>query len=235
MHAKSVVERQWLAEALVTPPGVSRVDFLAGHCPPLRPNHGPTSQEPAALGQYGSIRGYVRRHWKAEDWRMDRWACCRLTERMDAEIGVVLAALRETGMPAKSVVVISSDHGDMDAAHGFAHKSLSYEESARVPFVVSWKGRMAGLPGRSVWPLVERGRAAGWREEVAIECGDSRTIRSRRYKYSRFAGGAPREMLSVLEWDPGEARFAGVWAEHRRRLRARVEELGDEFWRGLLG
>ena len=271
MHPKSVVERQRVAEALERPAGVPEAEFWGRYCPPLPANHGPTSQEPAALRKYGSFRGYVRKHWKEQDWRMHRWAYCRLTERVDAEIGKVLAALRETGLDRKTVVVFASDHGDMDAAHGFEHKSLPYEESARVPFVVSWKGRTAarvdrrhlvsscvdlmptlcdyagitppaGLPGRSVRPLVERGRAVGWREEVAIECGDSRTIRSRRYKYSVFAGGEPREMLIDLERDPGEmrnlageARFAGVLADHRRRLRARVEELGDEFGRELVG
>ncbi|MBM3787066.1 MAG: sulfatase [Acidobacteria bacterium] len=270
MHPKSVVERQCMAEALVTPTGVSKEDFFARLCPPMPSNHGPTSNEPTALGKFGGFRGYVRTHWKEADWRMHRWAYCRLTERVDAEIGQVLAALRETGLDRNTVIVFSSDHGDMDAAHGFEHKSLPYDESARVPFLVSWQGKTrarldkrhlisscvdlmptlcdyagitppAGLPGRSVRPLVETGKAANWREEVAIECGNSRSIRSRRYKYSLFEGREPREMLVDMDKDPGEmtnlagdAKFAGVLADHRRRFKAHVEQLGDRYGRGLL-
>ncbi|MBM3724030.1 MAG: DUF4976 domain-containing protein [Acidobacteria bacterium] len=183
----------------------------------------------------------------------------------------MLKALRDTGLDRNTVVVFSSDHGDMDSAHGFEHKSLPYEESARVPFVVSWPGHTpagrvdkrhlisscvdlmptlcdyagiappVGLPGRSVRPLVEKGRAANWREDLAIECVDSRSIRSRRYKYSLFEGNEPREMLVDMDKDPGEMtnlatdpKFASVLAEHRRRLRARVEELGDGYGRSLL-
>jgi len=263
MHPKSVKERECVAEALETPPGASH--------PPLPANHAPTTEEPAALGRYGSFRGYVRKHWTAEDWRLHRWAYCRLTERVDAEIGKVLAALRETGLDRDTVVVFSSDHGDMDSAHGFEHKSLPYDESARVPFIVSSPGHApagrvdkrhlisscvdllptlcdyagiappAGLPGRSVRPLVENGRAENWREDVAIECAESRSVRTRRYKYSLFAGDAPREMLIDMEKDSGETvnlasnpKFANVLAGHRRRLRAQIEALGDGYGRSLL-
>ncbi len=271
MHPQSTVERQCVAEALVTPNGVSQADFFARHCPPLPLNHGPTSSEPSALGKYGGFRGYVRKHWKDEDWRLHRWAYCRLTERVDAEIAVVLKALRETGPDRNTLVLFSSDHGDMDSAHGFEHKSLPYEESARVPFIVSWPGHAPagrvdkrhlisscvdlmptfcdyagiapppGLPGRSVRPLVEKGKAVNWRDDVPIECGDSRSVRSRRYKYSLFEGSEPREMLLDMERDPGEMtnlagdpKFASVLADHQRRLKARVEELGDIYGRSLV-
>lgn len=261
---KSVVERQRVQEASVVPPGAA--------LPPLPANHAPTTEEPAALGQYGGFRGWVRKNWQADDWRLHRWAYARLTERVDAEVGRVLDALRENGLERDTVVVFASDHGDMDAAHGFEHKSLPYEESARVPFIVSWPGRApagkvdrrhlvnscvdllptlcdyagitppTGLPGRSVRPLVEKGRAPGWREDLVIECDNSRTLRTRRYKYSVFAGGAPRELLLDLEKDPGETvnlaaqpSAARILADHRRRLRQRIEELGDAYGRSLTG
>jgi arylsulfatase A-like enzyme len=159
----------------------------------------------------------------------------------------------------------------MDSAHGFEHKSLPYEESARVPFIVSWPGHAPkgkvdrkhlvsscvdllpslcdwagieppkGLPGRSVRPLVEKGGAPGWRDDVAIECSNSRTVRSKRYKYSVFEGPGRREMLIDLERDPGETvnlaaadPQSEVLAAHRRLLRQRVRELGDEWGQSLV-
>ncbi len=270
MYPQSVVERQCVAEASVLPAGLSRQDFFEKRCPPIPANHGPSSDEPAALGRYGGFRGYVRKHWTHEDWRLHRWAYCRLTERVDAEIGRVLDTLRETGLERNTMVLFSSDHGDMDSAHGFEHKSLPYEESARVPFMVSFPGHAPqgridrkhlvsscvdllptlcdyagikppeGLPGRSVRNVVEKGSAAGWREDLAIECSNARCLRTRRYKYSRFEGPGPQDLLTDMERDPGEMvnlatqpRFASVLAEHRRRLRQRIEELNDDYGRSL--
>ena len=270
MYPHLKIERQRVAEALALPRGVSREEFFRKYCPPLPANHAPTKGEPDALGRYGSFRGYVRAHWTAEDWRMHRWAYCRLTERVDAEIGRVLAALGETGLDRNTVVVFSSDHGELDAAHGFEHKSLSYEESARVPFIVSWPGHTPrrvdtrhlvsasidllptlcdyagieapkGLPGRSVRGLVENGGQSGWREDVTIECSDSRSVRSARYKYTVFEGQAPRELLIDMEKDPGEMTnlaadpgYAKVLADHRARLRRHGEQWRDEFGLSLL-
>ena len=271
MYPKSVVERQCMAEALRTPEGVPRHEFFERLCPPLPANHGPTTKEPSALSSYGGFRGYVRKHWKEDDWRMHRWAYCRLTERVDAEIGRVLATLRQTGLDRNTLIVFASDHGDMDSAHGFEHKSLPYEESARVPFIVAWPGHTAagrvdkkhlisscvdllptlcdyagieapaGLPGRSVRPLVEEGKASDWREDLLIECADSRSLRSRKYKYSLFEGNEPREILTDMEKDPGEmnnlagvAKYAAVLADHRRKLKERIGELGDAYGRSLI-
>lgn len=271
MHPKSDVERRCVAEASVLPRGVSREEFYRRYCPPLPRNHGPTRDEPDALGRYGSFRGWARKSWGEEDWRLHRWAYCRLTERVDAEIGRVLTVLRDTGLDKNTMVLFSSDHGDMDSAHGFEHKSLPFEESARVPFIVSWPGHTpagrvdrkhlvsscvdlmptlcdyagikppAGLPGRSVRGIVETGPAAGWREDLAIECSDSRCLRSRRYKYSVFAGPGRQELLTDMEKDPGETvnlaenpRYRAALMEHRSKLRARIEELGDGWGRELM-
>jgi choline-sulfatase len=271
MHPKAIVERECVAEASVLPDGVSREEFYAKHCPPIPANHGPTSEEPEALGRFGSFRGYVRKHWREEEWRLHRWVYARLTERVDAEIGRLLATLRETGLDRNTMVLFASDHGDMDAAHGFEHKSLSYEESARVPFIVSWPGHTPagkvdrkhlvsscvdlmptlcdyagiepppGLPGRSVRRIVERGSQSGWRQDVAIECSGSRSVRTSRFKYTLFEGPGKRELLTDMNKDPGEMtnlvsnpRFAAVLADHRKRLRQAVEELNDDYGRTLL-
>jgi arylsulfatase A-like enzyme len=82
----------------------------------------------------------VQDHWTAEDWRLHRWAYARLVERADAEIGTVLDALRQSGLEGDTVVVFTSDHGEMDASHKLEHKSMPYEEATRVPFIVSHKG-----------------------------------------------------------------------------------------------
>jgi choline-sulfatase len=236
MYPKSNIERQRLAEALRLPQGVSRQEFFDRLCPPLPPNHGPTAGEPGAFAEFGSFRGYVRRHWSDEQWRLHRWAYCRLTERVDAEIGRVLAALRKNGLDRNTLVILSADHGDMDSAHGFEHKSLPYEEAARIPLIVSWPGHLpegrvdrrhlvsssvdllptlcdfagitapAGLPGRSIRPIASGKHPANWRDDLLVEFTGGKSVRTSRYKYAIWKEGQPKEMLVDLERDPGEMK-----------------------------
>jgi arylsulfatase A-like enzyme len=155
---------------------------------------------------------------------------------VDAEIGRVLSALRRSGLERNTVVVFSSDHGDMDSAHGFEHKSLPYEEAARVPLIVSWPGQAPagrvdrthlvsssvdllpalcdfagieappGLPGRSYRPIVAGESPKGWRQDLLVEFTGGRCVRSGRHKYSVWDRGEPRELLIDMEKDPGEMR-----------------------------
>jgi arylsulfatase A-like enzyme len=225
-----------LTEALELPAGMSREEFFVRHCPPLPANYELQEGEPAAvLGPDNrSFRTYARTHWTDEQWRLHRWAYARLTERVDAEIGQVLAALREMGLEEKTLVVFTSDHGDMDASHRLEHKSVLYEESTRVPMLVSWKGvtrpggmdrthlvstgldliptmcdfagvsAPAGLKGHSVRGLAEGREPVSWRDTLVVESGGARMLRSARYKYVVYRNR--EEQLIDLEADPGKMR-----------------------------
>ena len=63
--------------------------------------------------------------------------------QMQAEVGLqitrVLDALRETEAYENTIVIFSSDHGDMQGAHGGMHEKwhVAYEEALHVPFIVS--------------------------------------------------------------------------------------------------
>jgi arylsulfatase A-like enzyme len=63
--------------------------------------------------------------------------------QMQAEVGAqitrVLDALRETGAYENTIVIFTSDHGDMQGAHGGMHEKwhVAYEEALHVPFIVS--------------------------------------------------------------------------------------------------
>ena len=73
-------------------------------------------------------------------WRQFRWAYYRLVEKVDGQIGTVLAGLRKAGLAEKTVVVFLSDHGDCHGAHRWNQKTVFYDEAARVPLIVSRKG-----------------------------------------------------------------------------------------------
>jgi arylsulfatase A-like enzyme len=113
-------------------------------CPPLRPNHAPQQGEP-------DILAWMRRSYHASEmfpvgnfdegkWRQYIWAYYRMIEKVDALIGKVLTALRESGQEERTLVVFTADHGDCQGSHRFNQKTVLYEEAARVPFTLSWKG-----------------------------------------------------------------------------------------------
>jgi arylsulfatase A-like enzyme len=139
MYPKSERERQCLAESLRLPAGMSRGEFFATVCPPLPANFEIPQDEPSAArsSDWRKFRQYVQENWSEEQWRLHRWAYARLTERVDQHIGVVLDALDESGLADDTIVVFTSDHGDMDSAHRLEHKSMPYEEATNVPLIVS--------------------------------------------------------------------------------------------------
>lgn len=63
--------------------------------------------------------------------------------QMDANVGRVFDTLRELGLDKNTVVVYTSDHGEMAGAHRMWTKHNMYEQSVRVPLIV----RMPDLAG----------------------------------------------------------------------------------------
>jgi len=251
MYPKSTIERQRLAEALKMPDGVSREAFFKEHCPPLPPNVEIPPLEPECITRLLKMRPfrqYARRNWSDEEWRRHRWAYCRLTERVDAQIGHVLAALRGAGLEEQTLVVFASDHGDMDGAHRIEHKTVLYEEASRVPLIVSHKGVTKagrvdethlvsvgldllptlcdwagvavpdGLRGRSLRALAEGRAPEAWRDDLVVESQVGRMLRTARYKYNVYEDGAHREQLIDLATDPGEMVNLAEDAEYRHVL-----------------
>ena len=62
---------------------------------------------------------------------------------VDAEIGRLLTKLEETDALAETLVVYTSDHGDMLGSHGKLRKGAFFRESAQVPLVLAWPGKIA--------------------------------------------------------------------------------------------
>ena len=84
----------------------------------------------------------------------------------------------------------------------------------------------SALKGRSVRALAEGRTPPVWRDAQVVENGDSRMVRSARYKYIVYASGARREMLVDMKSDPGEMNnlaqdpaSASVLNEHRQLLK----------------
>ncbi len=60
-------------------------------------------------------------------------------ELIDENVGRMLSALEETGQRGNTMVIFTSDHGDMTGDHGLRAKGCRfYEGLVRVPLIVSW-------------------------------------------------------------------------------------------------
>ena len=80
-------------------------------------------------------------HVTEDDYREGRAHYFAYTEQVDAQMGRVLDALRETGQEDNTIVVATTDHGDMVGAHRMWIKGwIPYEETYRVPLIVRWPG-----------------------------------------------------------------------------------------------
>lgn len=234
------IELQEVDEALKLPDDMSREEFLATVCPPLPDNFEIQKDEPEAISKMQARSPFKRKsraHYTDEQWRMHRWAYARLTERVDEQIERVLNAIDANGLAENTLIVFSSDHGDMDASHRMEHKTAFYDEAARIPLLISGAGvnpqgvvdtrltsngldllptfcDFAGieppekLEGLSLRPLLEGRADTDWREVLPVESEMGQMIISGQYKYMMHYDGKHREQLIDLLTDPGEMRNA---------------------------
>lgn len=95
------------------------------------------------------IHRQQRRTWGIDAWTWQEWA--PLVGRylgeitlLDHQIGRLLAALAELGLAENTVVIYTTDHGDLCGAHGMIDKHyVMYDELVRVPFIMRWPGQIA--------------------------------------------------------------------------------------------
>ncbi|KKK94602.1 hypothetical protein LCGC14_2681190, partial [marine sediment metagenome] len=156
------------------------------------------------------------------------------------QIGIVCDAVRDSGQADSTVIIFTSDHGDMDSAHRMEHKCTFYDEACRVPLIVSFPGVTPGgtvdrehlvsngldllptlcdyarrdvpgeLIGSSLRPLAEGAEVPAWRSWLPVECRFGRMVMTRRHKYMLYDPGEHAEQLIDLDEDPGEMHSAAT-------------------------
>jgi len=66
-----------------------------------------------------------------------------MTANLDWNLGRLLREVEELGLAEDTVLIFTSDHGEMFGSHGRIAKSIFYEEAVRVPFLIRQPGRIA--------------------------------------------------------------------------------------------
>ncbi|HBQ65030.1 MAG TPA: hypothetical protein DD727_08980 [Clostridiales bacterium] len=63
-----------------------------------------------------------------------------MVANIDENVGRIVKKLRECGIDENTILVFSSDHGEMFGAHGRMKKNIFYDEAVRIPFLVCYPG-----------------------------------------------------------------------------------------------
>ena len=180
-----------------------------------------------------------------EAWRRCRAHYYGMVNVVDDGIGIMLDALEQRGMLDNTLVVYTSDHGEMLYDRGLYGKQLMYEQSARVPLVVRWPRGFdaadrsqalastldlmatfldvggASLPvdhGRSLLPVL-RGDTAAHRDEVFCELDAEKMVRQGPWKYV-YHPEREVQQLFHLDDDPHELRNLAATGDHTGKEQA---------------
>lgn len=136
-------------------------DAKNGHAKPffaalsVQPPHDPFLAPPEFMAHFNGARLELRPNVPPvasvqETARRELAAYYAMVENWDWNISRIRTALNKAGLAFNTHLMIFSDHGDMHGSHGYYRKRLPFEESMRVPMMItgeqplSAEGRRAG-------------------------------------------------------------------------------------------
>lgn len=166
-----------------------------------------------------------------EETRGELAAYYAVISHMDAQIGRVLKALRDSGKSENTVVVFSSDHGLGVGSHGLRGKQSMYEHTIGVPLVMTGPGISKGkrlatqcylrdlfptlcdlagvagpgdrIDGRSLLPALRGEKKQIYPFVVGYFRNFQRMVRKENWKYIEYPA-VDRQQLFHLSEDPDE-------------------------------
>ena len=184
------------------------------------------------------------------------------TSFMDAQLGRVLDALDRLKLTDKTIVVFISDHGYHLYEHHAWQKMTLFENVAHVPLIISAPGKpagkssarivelldlhptladLAGIPvapkaeGKSLRPLVEN-PAAAWDKPALTQVQRGKfmgyTLRTEKWRYTEWDGGAKGSELYDEENDPQELKNLAQTPEFKETVEKQKALLGQAVKKG---
>lgn len=118
--------------ALYDPEGIELRPNVPGDADPQDPTR-PIGPQDRALGIRGMVAAYYA-HITA----------------LDEQLGRIMDRLEAAGLAEDTVLVYTSDHGDMLWSQGMVKKQQPFEESVHVPFLIRWPGQIAAATTSSM-------------------------------------------------------------------------------------
>ncbi|MEA4889240.1 MAG: sulfatase-like hydrolase/transferase [Clostridiaceae bacterium] len=140
-------------------PWLVRVDFSDPHLPchpsePFASSVDPDGLEPwDSFGDTLDHKPYIQRqqiiNWHLEgrswaDWRSTVACYYAMVGQIDDAVGLMLNKLDELGLRQDTVVIYTTDHGDLCGGHGMLDKHyVLYDDVTRVPLIIRWPAQIA--------------------------------------------------------------------------------------------
>lgn len=90
--------------------------------------------------QMYNLTGIVGSKYSREQWREPWRVYLGLVAMLDHCVGQILGELKRQGIYEESLILFTSDHGEMLGSHGLFQKMCMYEESAKVPLYIKFPG-----------------------------------------------------------------------------------------------
>lgn len=233
-------------------------DLHAGGVPGPKPEVAAKPDWPAGWYNGGEFRGNYGHETgrdpetDAEYARIMREAYAGCISYMDAQVGRVLAALREAGLEENTIVVLWSDHGFLLGEHAIWGKHCLYERALKSPMMIRHPGLKspgqtsaatvetvdlfptladlcdlpapASLDGRSLRPQLDDPAAPSAKPAHGFWTANQRTLRTDRWRLS-VDGKDGRIELFDYQTDPEETRnHAADYPDIVRELLAQLGE-----------
>lgn len=104
----------------------------------------PIHKEASRESHAGNAPGFL--DYTADEIQEIRATYFAMISQIDAQVGRLLSTLDELGLRENTLVVFTSDHGEMLGDHSLLLKSpLFYEGAVRVPLIMRWPARLPRL------------------------------------------------------------------------------------------
>ena len=173
------------------------VELPANFADPLEPNE-PLRYRLAresCIAKYGGadkVRQLVRRYWG-------------LVTQVDRSVGAILKTLDDLGLADDTLVVYTSDHGDMMGSHRLVEKCVMYEEAVRVPWLmrVPWLGKPRAIDH----PVSQIDLVPTLLELLGSQAGGKLPGHS---LVPALKGGKPAEDHVFIQWTPGQGALRQI-------------------------
>lgn len=102
----------------------------------------PSSRQDPHTHRLRVMSGFDQRDPGSEEVRRARRAYYAAVSYIDDHVGRIRARLEDLGLLENTVIIVTSDHGDMLGEKGLWYKMSPYEESARVPLILHGPERL---------------------------------------------------------------------------------------------
>ena len=173
---------------------------------------------------------------------------------IDDNVGRILKTLHDNRLSERTIIVFTSDHGDLCGEHGRLNKGVPYEGSARIPFIMVCPGKIPGgtvreealscvdfLPttmklmgvevkhdvdGRDASALLA-GETEAW-EDIAFlrsTAGKTPWLCAVSKRYKLVYSAADQPWLIDMREDPSELTNRFTNADHRDTVREMTQKL----------